>query len=335
MGDQICKEPCVKDDCIGTDEQKDEIAEFNVPEPITSLPQVGHSGALFPRPVGTATRQSSIHNSPSESNNVNQQMAKDAPAAEKKSSSRLDSSNLRAASKSRNSKQHQPTNSKPGSKTSAKLNDPSEKVTFKQRPSTVEPAVWNEVSDASGSAIEATRHQRGKMEPKACKQDVADTIENATKLQGGKDETQVSKKDALDILAEAKKYAAGVPEHLLYTAANESVAALEIPSASCRQTAWALCEALWARAAEKAATEQEAWPRLDFKRNLADIVAEAEESAATVSEDRIYRAACDSFVAVEVSSAARRQAAWALCDAMWARAAEKGAKEEESWHLFA
>ena len=139
-------------------------------------------------------------------------------------------------------------------------------------------------------------------------------------MQGGKDETQVNKKDAADILAEAKKHAAGVPEHLIYKSASSSVAVLEMSSASNRKNAWALCEALWARAAEKGA-----------KRSLADIVAEAEDSAAAVSEDRIYRAASDSFAAVEVSSAAGRQVAWALCNAMWARALEQGSAEEESW----
>lgn len=330
MGDQICKEPCFKDDCIGAEEKKDETTEFNV----------GNSGAFRVNASGTATRQSSIHNTPSESSNVDQHLAKGDTGTE--TCSRLESSSLN--SRNMNSRQQQQrTNSKNGSTMSAKLKDQSEKVKLKKQPSLVEPAVWNEVSDGSGgertqrgTATRCTaQHQGGKIEPKAGKHDAADITKNSSEVQGGKDETQVRMKNAVGILADPKKYAAGVPENLVYRSANESVAAVEISSASNRRNAWALCEALWARAAEKAATEHEAWPRLDFKRNLADIVAEAEESASAVAEDCIYRAACDSFVAVEVSSAAGRQAAWALCDAMWAKAAEKGAKGEESWHLFA
>eukprot|EP00930_Biecheleria_cincta_P082893 TRINITY_DN72535_c0_g1_i1.p1 TRINITY_DN72535_c0_g1~~TRINITY_DN72535_c0_g1_i1.p1 ORF type:complete len:346 (+),score=90.39 TRINITY_DN72535_c0_g1_i1:19-1056(+) len=325
MGDQICKEPCVRDDCIGTEEKKEDIAEFNVPEPISNLPQVGSSGASFGKVMVTNTRQSSIHNTVSESSNSNQQMAKVVKP------------------NSINSKQpQQQTNSVGSSKTSAPAaNRQPEPVIFKSQPAMKEAAVWNEVQQEQAAVRMAGRGSQNEdvrrgvvgnaTEAKACERDAADAIKNDPKLLGGEDQTQVIKKDAADILAEAKKHAACVPEHLIYQSASNSVAALETSSASSRQNAWAVCEALWARAAEKGAAELESWPKLEPKRSLADIISEAEESAAAVPEDLIYRAARDCFAAVEESSAADRQATWALCHAVWARAVEKGAKAEESW----
>lgn len=64
---------------------------------------------------------------------------------------------------------------------------------------------------------------------------------------------------------------------------------------------------------------------------LAAAATAAEKKISKVADSEMYATAVESTIAVEVAPTSKRQEAWALCDAAWARALEKGNKAEKSW----
>eukprot|EP00930_Biecheleria_cincta_P016147 TRINITY_DN13235_c0_g1_i1.p1 TRINITY_DN13235_c0_g1~~TRINITY_DN13235_c0_g1_i1.p1 ORF type:complete len:286 (+),score=63.83 TRINITY_DN13235_c0_g1_i1:71-859(+) len=60
-------------------------------------------------------------------------------------------------------------------------------------------------------------------------------------------------------------------------------------------------------------------------------IATATKKVAKVADSKVYSMAMQSVAAVETAPTSRRQEAWAVCDAAWARALEKGKKAETAW----